>query len=205
MITFLAISISGYAIVQYLIFGAGKSGFVMTKLSFGEVLNQAWYILLYIHASTSLISLALGPFLLSRKIRNKNQKLHRQLGRIYYICILFGGLSGLYLAFEATGGVLSAFGFGFLSIFWLGTAGMALYKIKQRQVEQHRKWMIRNYSLTFAAVTLRVWLLIFILTAGVENYLISYTIISWLCWIPNLLIAEFYLNKPRNILINQNV
>ena len=91
---------------------------------------------------------------MSRQIRNKNQKLHKQLGKIYYIGILFGGLSGLYLGFEATGGVLSTFGFGFLSVFWIGTAGIALYKIKQRQVEQHRKWMIRNYSLTFVAVTL---------------------------------------------------
>ena len=202
MTTILAISISGYAIVQYMILGAGKSGFVMSKVNFGEVLNEVWYIMLYIHASSSLIALALGPFLLSRQIRNKNQKLHKQLGKIYYIGILFGGLSGLYLGFEATGGVLSTFGFGFLSVFWIGTAGIALYKIKQRQVEQHRKWMIRNYSLTFAAVTLRVWLLIFILLAGVENYITSYTIISWLCWIPNLLIAEFFLKKPRNIVRN---
>ncbi|MFZ0445715.1 MAG: DUF2306 domain-containing protein [Bacillus sp. (in: firmicutes)] len=43
----------------------------------------------------------------------------------------------------------STFGFGFLSIFWLGTAGVALYQIKLRQIELHRKWMIRNYSLTF--------------------------------------------------------
>ena len=92
---------------------------------------------------------------MSRQIRNKKQKLHKKLGRIYFLCILFGGLSGLYLAFEATGGVLSTFGFGSLSVFLLGIAGMALYKIKQHQVEQHRKWMIRNYSLTFAAVSNR--------------------------------------------------
>ena len=199
IITILAISISGYAIVQYLILGPDKSGFVMSKMNFGHVLNAVWYIMLYIHASASLIALALGPFLLSRKIRNKNQKLHKRLGIIYYIGILFGGLSGLYLAFHATGGILSTFGFGLLSLFWLSTAGTALYQIKQRQIEQHRKWMIRNYSLTFAAVTLRMWLLVFILLAGVENYVTSYTIISWLCWIPNLLIAEYYLRKPRNI------
>ena len=199
MITILAISISGYTIVQYLILGAGKSGFVMSKVNFGDVLNAGWYIMLYIHASSSLIALALGPFLLSRKIRNKNQTLHKQLGIIYYIGILFGGLSGLYLAFHATGGIVSTFGFGLLSFFWLVTAGIALYQIKQRQIEQHRKWMIRNYSLTFAAVTLRIWLLVFILLAGVENYITSYTIISWLCWIPNLLIAENYLKKPRNM------
>ena len=203
MITILAISISGYAIVQYLILGAGKSGFVMSKVNVGEVLNAGWYIMLYIHASSSLIALALGPFLLSRKIRTKNQTLHKQLGKIYYIGILFGGFSGLYLAFNATGGIVSTFGFGLLSLFWLSTAGIALYQIKQRQIEQHRKWMIRNYSLTFAAVTLRVWLLVFILLAGVENYITSYTIISWLCWIPNLLIAEYYLKKPRNIVRDQ--
>jgi uncharacterized membrane protein len=202
IITILAISISGYAIVQYLILGAGKSGFVMSKVNFGEVLNAGWYIMLYIHASASLIALALGPFLLSRHFRNKNQKLHKQLGKVYYIGILFGGLSGLSLAFDATGGILSTFGFGFLSLFWLVTAGVALYQIKQRQIEQHRKWMIRNYSLTFAAVTLRIWLLVFILVAGIENYVTSYTIISWLCWIPNLLIAEYYLRKPRNLVRN---
>ena len=202
IITILAISISGYAIVQYLILSAGKSGFVMSKVNVGEVLNAGWYIMLYIHASSSLIALALGPFLLSRKIRNKNQNLHKQLGKIYYIGILFGGLSGLYLAFEATGGILSTFGFGLLSLFWLSTAGTALYQIKQRQIEQHREWMIRNYSLTFAAVTLRIWLLVFILVAGIENYVTSYTIISWLCWIPNLLIAEFYLKKTKNIVRN---
>ncbi len=203
MISILAISISGYVIVQYLILGASNSGFVMSKVNFGEVLNGFWYIMLYIHASTSIITLATGPFLLSRKIRNKNQRLHKQLGKIYYICILFGGLSGLYLAFKATGGVVSTLGFGLLSVFWLITAGMALYKIKQRQVEQHRKWMIRNYSLTFGAVTLRIWLLIFVLIAGFENYITSYTIISWLSWIPNLLIAELYLNKSKIIVKNQ--
>ena len=117
MITIFAISISGYAIVQYLILGADKSGFVMSKVNVGEVLNAGWYIMLYIHASSSLIALALGPFLLSRKIRNKNQTLHKQLGKIYYIGILFGGLSGLYLAFEATGGIRFYLGFWILILF----------------------------------------------------------------------------------------
>ena len=103
------------------------------------------------------------------------------VGKVYYFCILLGGLTGLYLAFKATGGIISTLGFGFLSIYWILTAGVALFKIRKRQVQIHRKWMIRNYSLTFAAVTLRIWLLIFILIAGIENYETSYIIISWLC------------------------
>ena len=65
MISILAISISGYAVVQYLILGASNSGFVMSKINFGEVLNGFWYIMLYIHASISIMARATGPFLLS--------------------------------------------------------------------------------------------------------------------------------------------
>ncbi|MED3966036.1 DUF2306 domain-containing protein [Niallia taxi] len=195
IVTILALSISGYAVVQYFILGANKSGFILAKVSFGDVLNQLWYIILYIHAFTSLITLAIGPFLLSSKIRIKNKERHKRIGKVYYLCLLFGGFTGLYLAFEATGGIISTLGFGFLSIFWLVTAGIALVKIKKGQVHHHRRWMIRNYSLTFAAVTLRFWLLIFVLIAGIDNYETSYIIISWLCWIPNILIAEFYVNK----------
>ena len=72
MTTILAISISGYAIVQYMILGAGKSGFVMSKVNFGEVLNEVWYIMLYIHASSSLITLALRS--LSLVSSNQKQK-----------------------------------------------------------------------------------------------------------------------------------
>ena len=201
--TILAISISGYAIVQYFILGANKSGFVMAKINLGEVLNHIWYIILYIHAFTSLIALTVGPFLLSSKIRNKNQDRHKRIGKVYYLCILFGGLTGLYLALEATGGIISTLGFGFLSIFWIVTAGIALLKIRKGQVQQHRRWMIRNYSLTFAAVTLRIWLLIFVLIAGINNYETSYIIISWLCWVPNLLIAEFSVNKSDKTFSNR--
>ena len=59
-------------IVQYLILGAGKSGFVMSKVNFGEVLNAVWYIMLYIHASSSLIALALRS--LSLVSSNQKQK-----------------------------------------------------------------------------------------------------------------------------------
>ncbi len=189
--TILAISISGYAFVQYFILGANQSGLVMAKISFGELLNHLWYIMLYIHVFASLVALAIGPFLLSSKTRNKNRERHKRIGKVYYFCIVVGGLTGLYLAFQATGGIISTLGFGFLSIFWMATAGIALFKIRKGLVQHHRRWMIRNYSLTFAAVTLRIWLLIFVLIAGINNYETSYIIISWLCWVPNLLIAEF--------------
>ena len=48
--------------------------------------------------------------------------------------------------------------------------------------------MIRNFALTFAAVTLRLWIPIF-LTSGL-SFEAAYPVIAWLSWVPNLLVAE---------------
>ena len=55
--------------------------------------------------------------------------------------------------------------------------------------------MIRNYALTFAAVTLRLWQTVF-QVAGVE-FIVGYMIVAWLSWIPNLLIAERMIWRGR--------
>jgi hypothetical protein len=54
---------------------------------------------------------------------------------------------------------------------------------------QHRSWMIRNFSLTFAAVTLRIILPVEIAVLGI-NFPDAYRIVAWACWVPNLLVAE---------------
>jgi hypothetical protein len=56
---------------------------------------------------------------------------------------------------------------------------------------RHRRWMIRSFALTAAAITLRMYLpLIF---AFHWPFSIAYPAIAWLCWIPNALAAEVYL------------
>jgi hypothetical protein len=54
--------------------------------------------------------------------------------------------------------------------------------------------MIRSYALTFAAVTLRIWLPLFQNGFGME-FISAYVIIAWLCWVPNLLWAEWYVRQ----------
>jgi hypothetical protein len=48
--------------------------------------------------------------------------------------------------------------------------------------------MVRNFALTFAAVTLRLWLPGSVLS-GVP-FEVAYPIVAWLCWVPNLVVAE---------------
>lgn len=195
---FLAILISGYAIVQYFILDAQQAGFVQLKLMFLSTLSSFWYIMLFIHIAFGVVALVIGPFTLFEKFREKNIHRHRMIGKIYIIGVLLSGVSGLYLAFQATGGLVSKIGFGFLSLFWLLSVFQGLVKIKNKKIHDHQKWMIRNYALTFAAVTLRMWLFLFTLLFGFENFKLCYAIIAWLCWVPNLIVAEWFIHRKLN-------
>ncbi|MET3198019.1 DUF2306 domain-containing protein [Bacillus cereus] len=196
--TFFALLVSGYIVVQYSIMDGFQTGLVKAKLMFGSKLSDFWYSMLFIHITTSIVALVIGPFTLSTKFRERNINRHRIVGRIYMVGILLGGVSGLYLSFYATGGLVAKLGFGLLSILWLVSAYQALHRVKNKQIKDHRNWMIRNYSLTFGAVTLRIWLPLFIVLFGIERFELSYAIIAWLAWVPNLILAELFIRKRLN-------
>jgi hypothetical protein len=90
----------------------------------------------------------------------------------------------------------SRLGFGALAVAWLYTGLRAYLAIRARDVTAHRRWMVRNFSLTFAAVTLRLWLPASVVT-GIP-FAIAYPVIAWLCWVPNLVLAELLFNQMRN-------
>ncbi|PEY85135.1 hypothetical protein CN353_30130 [Bacillus cereus] len=196
--TFFALLVSGYIVVQYSIMDGFQTGLVKAKLMFGSKLSDFWYSMLFIHITTSIVALVIGPFTLSTKFRDRNINRHRIVGRIYMVGILLGGVSGLYLSFYATGGLVAKLGFGLLSILWLASAYQALHRVKNKKIKEHRNWMIRNYSLTFGAVTLRIWLPLFIVLFGIERFEFSYAIIAWLAWVPKLILAELFIRKRLN-------
>lgn len=188
---FLAIGVGVYPILYFLV--DEKIGLLNAKSA--ELLaSQAWWIGFYIHISFGAVALLTGWSQFSKSIRAKRIRLHRTLGKIYLIGILFAGTAGFYLALNATGGIIAQFGFGAMAIFWLITSILAYVTIRKMQIDQHRIWMIRSYALTFAAVTLRLWLPIFDIAFGM-GFNESYTIISWLCWVPNLLVAQYFINR----------
>ncbi|WP_412674990.1 DUF2306 domain-containing protein [Aneurinibacillus aneurinilyticus] len=194
----LVMMVASYVVVQYFIMDGTQAGLVQMKLMVLSKLSAFWYIMLFIHAATSVVALVIGPFTLSTKFREKNISRHRMLGKIYMIGILLGGVSGLYLSFYATGGLVGKSGFGLLSVFWLISAYQALNRVRNKKIQEHQNWMIRNYSLTFAAVTLRLWLPLFVLLFGSAHFELSYAVISWLAWVPNLIIAEIVIKQNIN-------
>ncbi|MEQ9003518.1 MAG: DUF2306 domain-containing protein, partial [Pseudomonadales bacterium] len=62
-------------------------------------------------------------------------------------------------------------------------------------IDGHRRWMVRNFALTFAAVTLRLEL--GLLTGALGwSFDHAYLTVAWLCWVPNLVVAEWWLLRP---------
>jgi uncharacterized membrane protein len=150
---------------------------------------------LLFHAGGGMLALSLGPWSFWGRFRNKYLHLHRWMGRIYLLSVLVGGVAGFYLAATAFGGLPASIGFSMLAALWLTTGAMAYLHIRRGAVQVHREWMIRNYALTFSAVMLRVWLPLFI-TLGYE-FSEAYTTVAWLCWFPNLLVAELIIGNGK--------
>lgn len=146
------------------------------------------------HIFASALALLLGPLQFSARLRSKLPQLHRWSGRVYLsVAVTVGGAAGLYMSQYASGGPLARLGFAGLACAWLFTGAMAFVAARSRDFAAHRRWMIRNFALTFAAVTLRLYLPpVFLL--GLP-FAASYAWIAWLCWVPNLLVAE-WLARP---------
>ncbi len=87
---------------------------------------------------------------------------------------------------------MARLGFALLAVLWIFSGLCAYVAIRQGRFQDHRKWMIRNYSLTFAAVMLRLYLPVS-MVAGIE-FTVAYPIIAWLCWIPNVIFVEWRYN-----------
>lgn len=180
----LALAIGPFS-YRYLIPGA--------PLGAPEILANAFtrYGVLTLHAGLAATALILGPLQFFPAIRARRPRWHRRIGTLYVACCLGGGAAGLVLAFGTTAGPVASAGFGLLALAWMAATGNAWRLARARDFVRHRRWMIRSYALTLAALTLRLYLpLASVMHLSPDA---SYRAISFLCWIPNLIVAELWL------------
>lgn len=182
----LSAGVAIYAAAVYSLLPLGAGLPPEMKLNF--IANKA---VIYTHIFASAVALILGPFQLSTSLRRRFTSLHRLSGRVYLVVgVLLGGLSALYMSAFAFGGLIARLGFACLALFWLYTGLKAFLAIRQGLVAEHRKWMVRNFSLTFAAVTLRIYIPLSI--AAGAPFEAAYPVIAWLCWVPNILVSMVF-------------
>lgn len=191
VIAFFAISIGLYPILYYV--ADMSQGFFSQKTA--DILaSTTWQVAFYTHITFGGISLLTGWSQFSKTIRDRRLGLHRMLGKIYVISVALSGLAGLYMAFYATGGMIPQFGFGILALLWLYTTYMAYSAILRKAIDSHENWMYRSFALTLAAVTLRLWMPVLIALFGMDPDQ-AYILVSWLCWVPNISLAEILIRK----------
>jgi uncharacterized membrane protein len=170
----------------------------------------AHHALLMVHIVASMLAILIGPFQFLPTLRKgRLLKVHRWLGWAYLLSVLFGGLGGLYMAQFGYGGLITEVGFAALALLWLYSGYMAYQQIRNKDIERHRQWMIRNYALTLAGTLLRVWVPIFVVGVGID-FVLAYRAIAWLCWVPNLLVAEWIIRRsrrsqPRSRMVGQQI
>ena len=158
---------------------------------------------LYAHIVGGAVALVAGPLQFWRGLRTRLPRLHRWTGRVYLVGVGVGGLAGLVIAPSSPAGYVGLFGFGTLALLWLLTAWRAYRAIRRGDVPSHRAWMIRNYALTYAAVTLRLWLPLLLLTPLVLGrpwefdtaFADAYAAVPFLSWLPNLVVAEWLIRR----------
>lgn len=187
----LAVGIGCYPFIYFVIDMTG--GLLSSKSD--ELLQSFWMEAFYLHIIPGGLALLIGWLQFSHRIRRKYMSLHRIVGKVYLYAVAISGFAGLYISYSATGGNIAVIGFAFLAIAWLSTSFMGWKTIREGNIPAHQRWMIRSYALCFAAVTLRLWLPTFLLL-GIP-FLTGYVIIAWLCWVPNLIFAEWIIRRKR--------
>ena len=184
---------AGLALISYRY--VAQKGFVPPTVA----QNRFFHPWLMFHAGGAGTALLLGPFQFLPAWRRRWPKAHRWTGRAYLVSCLVGGVSGLVLAAGASTGPIAQTGFAVVCVLWIYGTGQAWRAALSRSWAEHRRWMIRSFALTFAAVTLRVDLQI--ASALGFSLLNSYRAIAWLSWVPNAVWAEFYVRRgevPRS-------
>ena len=147
----------------------------------------------YIHVYSAIFVLLGGFTQFSNFILKKYPFIHRNIGKLYVIIILFlSAPSGLFIGLFANGGLFSKASFVSLSVLWFYCTLKGFLHIKNKNIFLHKAFMLRSFALTFSAITLRFWKVILVYLFQ-PSPMDVYQIIAWLGWIPNLLIVEYYL------------
>ncbi len=171
-----------------------------------EVSGSLHYYVLVAHIFTATVALVLGPLQFVPKIRAR-RRIHRTIGRTYLLAgVLPSALATIPVALWS-GRLTTQLGLITAAVLWLITGGLAYRAARRRDFVNHRNWMMRNYALTFLAVTSRVLVPVMLLAqipfgtveAGAigEKATSMIPIGQTVGWIVNLAVVEAVIRSRR--------
>lgn len=117
--------------------------------------SEAHYAVLVVHVFAACVALVLGPLQFIPTIRAR-RRVHRVIGRLYLFAgVLPGAVAAVPVAL-LSGRLMTQVGLTIPAVLWLVTGTLAYRAARRHDYLAHRNWMIRNYALTFLAVTSRI-------------------------------------------------
>ncbi|WP_433272354.1 DUF2306 domain-containing protein [Actinosynnema sp. CS-041913] len=185
-----AVGIAAYAVPPYLTGNPADSSVPIDP----DV--AVHYLTLAVHAVPGGLAMIIGPFQFVNRLRVRRPRLHRIAGRVYMVSVLIATVASLFAATFSLSGFAVRVGFYLLAAAWLYTLVKGYRSIRRGEVGLHRIWMIRNYALTFAGVTLRVYLILgLLLKQSVPSLAFDeiYTAAAWASILGNVLVAEYFI------------
>lgn len=165
-----------------------------------EAIATGWYLpAYYAHVLVAAVILLIGFFQIHPTIGLRWRNTHRLLGKIYVGGILFfSAPGGLIMSLFINRGPVVQASFILQCTLWFIFTWIAYTRIRQVDIQSHRRWILRSFALTLAAITLRIYVFLGSWSFDLAQPT-AYATIAWLSWVPNLLICEWYLrvsNRP---------
>lgn len=180
--------LAGICFLFVYLFVTLKSG-ITAGAAFSSWLAPFKDVMLGIHIVCAVPPIVIGLILFNLD-KKKHVRAHIILGTVYCVGIWISAAIRMVLAAGNTHGLAAQMGFGLLGLSWFVTTYYAYTEARKKRFFYHRRWMIRSYALTLAAVSIRPLYLFPPSSIPIETW---YVMSTWLCWVPNLLAAELYL------------
>ena len=144
--------------------------------------------LLIPHTLSGVIAPVAGAMQFSSRLRRRHLKFHRALGRIYVVSVFIGAPTGIALAAGRPGMP----GTSMQAAAWMVCTTAAFIAARNRQIAQHRQWMVRSYAVTFTFVSSRVLNLWPVYWSHLGDSLAAVGVIAFT--LASLLVADIGLN-----------
>jgi uncharacterized membrane protein len=141
------------------------------------------------HGIAGALALLLAPLQFSDRLRRRNLRLHRILGRLYVACVVVAAPVAVLIAIIqgpptlVMAAIIQSGG-------WLLTTAVALYCIRDGNIQQHREWMMRSYPFAMVFVFTRTLFAVPAIQSLGEVGIVSvvWSVIAAACFVPSFVI-----------------
>lgn len=173
--------------------------FILEKLDEGLRFERVWTAALYTHVVAASLAFPACLALVSRTLMKRAPRVHRWLGRVTGVIVLFALVpSGAWMAFWAKGGAVSSVGFLASGAIVAVAMVQGVRTARRKDYVAHRRCTAHVLAQMSVAVTSRARLIAF--DRAAVDPTVAYLVALWLPVVMSALAAELLTRRTREAL-----